>query len=41
MVKDRDVTDVVEIETGHHPQLSTTEELADLLDERSRDQVAA
>jgi pimeloyl-ACP methyl ester carboxylesterase len=41
MVKDRHVTDVVEIPTGHHPQLSTTEELADLLDERSREEVAA
>jgi pimeloyl-ACP methyl ester carboxylesterase len=41
MVKDRDVTDVVELATDHHPQLSRTEELAELLDERSRDQVAA
>jgi pimeloyl-ACP methyl ester carboxylesterase len=41
MVKDRNVTDVVELETDHHPQLSRTEELAGLLDERSRDQVAA
>jgi pimeloyl-ACP methyl ester carboxylesterase len=41
MVNDRNVTDVVEIATGHHPQLSTTEELANLLDERSRDQVTA
>ena len=41
MVKDRNMTDVVELETDHHPQLSRTEELAGLLDERSRDQVAA
>jgi pimeloyl-ACP methyl ester carboxylesterase len=41
MVKDRVVTDVVEIDTGHHPQLSTTEELANLLDQRAREQVPA
>lgn len=41
MVRDRNVTDVVELETDHHAQLSRTEELAELLDERSRDQVAA
>ncbi len=41
MVKDRNVTDVIELGTDHHPQLSRTEELAGLLDERSRDQVAA
>ena len=41
MVKDRNVTDVIELETDHHPQLSRTEELAGLLDERSRDQVPA
>jgi pimeloyl-ACP methyl ester carboxylesterase len=41
MVKDRNVTDVVELETDHHAQLSRTEELAELLDERSREQVAA
>ena len=40
MVRDRDVTDVVELETDHHAQLSRTEELAELLDQRSRDQVA-
>jgi pimeloyl-ACP methyl ester carboxylesterase len=41
MAKDRNVTDVVELETDHHPQLSRTEELAGLLDERARDQVPA
>jgi hypothetical protein len=41
MVRERDVTDVVEIETGHHPQLSTTDQLAELLDQRARDQVVA
>jgi pimeloyl-ACP methyl ester carboxylesterase len=41
MVKDRNVTDVVELETDHHPQLSRTEELAGILDQRARDQVPA
>jgi pimeloyl-ACP methyl ester carboxylesterase len=41
MVKERNVTDVVELDTDHHPQLSRTEELARLLDERARDQVPA
>lgn len=41
MVKDRNVTDVVELETDHHPQLSRTEELSGLLDERARDEVPA
>ncbi len=41
MVKDRDVTDVVELDTDHHPQLSRTEELANLLDERAGREVVA
>lgn len=41
MVKERNVTDVVELDTDHHPHLSRTEELAKLLDERARDQVPA
>ncbi len=41
MVKDRDVTDVVELDTDHHPQLSRTDELAAVLDQRAREGVAA
>jgi hypothetical protein len=41
MVSDRGVTDVVELDTDHHPQLSRTEELAKLLDERARQEVVA
>lgn len=41
MVSERRVTDVVELDTDHHPQLSRTDELARLLDERAREQVAA
>jgi pimeloyl-ACP methyl ester carboxylesterase len=41
MVKERNVTDVVELDTDHHPHLSRTEELAKLLDERAREEVPA
>lgn len=41
MVKDRSVTDVVELDTDHHPQLSRTDELAAALDQRAREGVAA
>ncbi|MGA8219269.1 MAG: alpha/beta fold hydrolase [Solirubrobacterales bacterium] len=41
MVKDRNVTDVVELDTDHHPQLSRPDELAAALDERAREGVAA
>lgn len=41
MVKDAQVDDVVELDTDHHPQLSRTGELAKLLDERARIEVAA
>jgi pimeloyl-ACP methyl ester carboxylesterase len=41
MVRDRDVSDVVELDTDHHPQLSRTEELAELLDQRARKEVPA
>jgi pimeloyl-ACP methyl ester carboxylesterase len=41
MVADRDVSDVVELDTDHHPQLSRTEDLAELLDQRARKEVPA
>jgi pimeloyl-ACP methyl ester carboxylesterase len=41
MVKERNVTDVVELDTDHHPHLSRTKELAKLLDERAREEVVA
>jgi pimeloyl-ACP methyl ester carboxylesterase len=41
MVRERDVSDVIELDTDHHPQLSRTLELAELLDQRAREQVTA
>jgi pimeloyl-ACP methyl ester carboxylesterase len=41
LVRDRNVTDVVEMDAGHHPQLSRIDELARVLHRRARDQVAA
>ena len=41
MVRERRVTDVVELDTDHHPQLSRTDELARVLQERTREEVAA
>jgi pimeloyl-ACP methyl ester carboxylesterase len=41
MVKERNVTDVVELDTDHHPQLSRTDELAEALDQRARAEVTA
>ena len=41
MVRDGRVTDVVELDAGHHPQLSRVEELALVLHRRTREQVAA
>ena len=40
MVHDREVTDVVELDAGHHPQLSRIDELARVLHERTRQEVA-
>lgn len=41
MAKEANVTDVVELDTDHHPQLSRTDELAAALDQRAREGVAA
>ena len=41
LVRDRKVTDVVEMDAGHHPQLSRIDELASVLHLRARDQVPA
>jgi pimeloyl-ACP methyl ester carboxylesterase len=41
MIKDRDVADVIELDTDHHPQLSATDRLAKELDERAREEVPA
>jgi pimeloyl-ACP methyl ester carboxylesterase len=41
LVRDRNVTDVVEMDAGHHPQLSRIDELAGVLHRRARDQVPA
>jgi pimeloyl-ACP methyl ester carboxylesterase len=41
MVSDGQITDVIELEAGHHPQLSRIDELAGILHERARDQVTA
>ena len=41
MARDGQVTDVIELDAGHHPQLSRIEELAGILHERARDQVTA
>ena len=41
MITDSGVTDVIELDTDHHPQLSRTAELADVLDQRARERVAA
>ena len=41
MATEREVTDVVELESDHHPQLSRTDELARLLDQRAREHVPA
>jgi pimeloyl-ACP methyl ester carboxylesterase len=41
MARDREVTDVVEFDTDHHPQLSTPDELATALDQRAREEVPA
>lgn len=40
-VKERHVTDVIELDTDHHPQLSATAELAEALDQRAREEVPA
>jgi pimeloyl-ACP methyl ester carboxylesterase len=39
MVRERDVSDAIELDTDHHPQLSRTDELAELLDQRAREEV--
>jgi len=41
MATDREVTDVVELDTDHHPQLSKVDELAEILHLRARDEVVA
>ncbi len=41
LVRDREVTDVVEMDAGHHPQLSRIDELALVLHRRAREQVPA
>ena len=41
MVRDREVTDVVELDSGHHPQLSRIDELAHLLHQRATSEVPA
>jgi pimeloyl-ACP methyl ester carboxylesterase len=41
MVRDRRVMDVVELDSGHHPQLSRLEELAGILHRRARVEVPA
>jgi pimeloyl-ACP methyl ester carboxylesterase len=41
LVTDREVTDVVEMDAGHHPQLSRIDELACVLHQRAREQVPA
>jgi len=41
MAKDGQVSDVVELDAGHHPQLSRIDELAGVLHVRTRNEVAA
>jgi pimeloyl-ACP methyl ester carboxylesterase len=41
MAREREVSDVIELATDHHPQLSRTEELAAALDQRAREEVVA
>jgi pimeloyl-ACP methyl ester carboxylesterase len=41
MVSDGQITDVIELEAGHHPQLSRIEELAGILHRRARVEVHA
>jgi pimeloyl-ACP methyl ester carboxylesterase len=41
LVRDRQVTDVVELDAGHHPQLSRIDELAAVLHRRARQEVPA
>jgi pimeloyl-ACP methyl ester carboxylesterase len=41
LVRDRQVVDVVELDAGHHPQLSRIDELAAVLHQRARAEVPA
>jgi pimeloyl-ACP methyl ester carboxylesterase len=41
MVTDRQLTDVVELDSGHHPQLSRIDELAHILHQRAKSEVPA
>ncbi len=41
MVRDREITDVIELASGHHPQLSRIDELAHLLHQRAKSEVPA
>ena len=41
LVADRQVTDVIELDAGHHPQLSRIDELARILHHRARAEVPA
>jgi pimeloyl-ACP methyl ester carboxylesterase len=41
MIRDRQLTDVVELDSGHHPQLSRIDELAQILHQRAKSEVPA
>jgi pimeloyl-ACP methyl ester carboxylesterase len=41
MVSDGELTDVVELDSGHHPQLSRIDELAHILHQRAKSEVPA
>ena len=41
MIRDRELADVVELDSGHHPQLSRIDELAHLLHQRAKSEVPA
>jgi pimeloyl-ACP methyl ester carboxylesterase len=41
MIRDRQLTDVIELDSGHHPQLSKIDELAHILHQRATREVPA
>jgi pimeloyl-ACP methyl ester carboxylesterase len=41
MIRDRQITDVIELDAGHHPQLSRIDELAHILHQRATREVPA
>jgi len=41
MIRDRQITDVIELDSGHHPQLSRIDELAHILHQRATREVPA